>query len=488
MVNRKVYLSAVPLLLLFSANALALDSDTGRQIWRSTEQNINRTDDNLPDAVSPMLPDILELDGKKYQVQHTVNDVGMALYLSINHRQWQQVNHYLQLYQQMAGHDPLLVLFARGELAQQAGDLTAAERDFKEILKQNPAFTLVSLELGRVYFADQQNRESLAVFNQLLADEQQLTPAIINNISLFSDALKLRESWRGSISFGYEYNTNVNMSSNFPTLESSFEINGTRYTWQRKLPKPVKSGGLVFQAAINRRWQLSGHHGIFFRALGYGENYFSYHQQNENLASVTTGYSFKDQKNEFNLGGVYEYDNIGNKTRYQAAGASAEWTRMLTSQVGINLEADYKNMHYVPAYHGYNGSLTALYSTLYWSPADNTTFFTGVDQSWRRTALRYESYQQTGVRAGISHMFSPGVQAIAFTTFRHRNFAEYTDLLGTLRKDNEQLYSAQLKIPAWKLLTLTPVITYRYRKNSSTADWLYSYNRHELLLQFERFF
>ena len=44
---------------------------------------------------------------------------------------------------------------------------------------------------------------------------------------------------------------------------------------------------------------------------------------------------------------------------------------------------------------------------------------------------------------------------------------------------------ARVSLPGYQMLTLTPFASYRFRKNHSSADGLYSYRQHEVVMGFE---
>ncbi|WP_200882048.1 hypothetical protein [Nitrincola sp. A-D6] len=63
----------------------------------------------------------LTLDGKTYTIKHDVNDVGRALYLSIQQKQWPAVVYFLEEYRTFPAADPMLIAYAQGSLARLRG-------------------------------------------------------------------------------------------------------------------------------------------------------------------------------------------------------------------------------------------------------------------------------------------------------------------------------------------------------------------------------
>ncbi len=57
-----------------------------------------------------------------------------------------------------------------------------------------------------------------------------------------------------------------------------------------------------------------------------------------------------------------------------------------------------------------------------------------------------------------------------------------------IRDDNEQLYFIKLSAPKYSLFTLTPSLSYKFRKNHSNIDALYSYSQNEVEFKLEKRF
>lgn len=482
-----VMLSGMLLINLATPFAQARNDETEQQINTSLQQNLLSVEQRQTSNIPQMNTDnILVLNGEKFKVDNNANDVGIALYLSINHQQWEKVRHYLSIYQTFPDRDDMLVKFAEGELARQGGDFNQAEKSFKAILMKQPDFTLVSLELARVYFEDQKNREANEIFNRLLSDGRTLSDPVRKNIVAFQQALVLRDSWHGWLSFGYLYNDNINQSPDRPPELLGTDIFGREV--YRDTGRAVKAGGSSYDLGLNRRWQLAGYHGLTLQGTAYGENYPGYKKQNENSVSLSGGYSFKNHHDEVMAGLLYDYDAVGGKQRFYATGLKAEWKHVYSPQFISSLELNHKKLFYEEAYQSYDGKMTLLFGTFYWSPDRQTTWFFGADSVKRDTQRQDESYWQNGVRGGVIREIIPGITGIASATYRYRRYGEYSDILGGLREDKEQIYRAQLKIPAWEFLSLTPSITYRFRKNDSTIDWLYGYRSQDIMLRLETSF
>ena len=105
---------------------------------------------------------------------------------------------------------PDIVLFAEANQAVSRDDLEAALAKYRELYRKNPEFLRGRLDLARLLFIDKQNKESAALFDGIDIPE---VPAVNEKIKVFADALKKRDAWSGSVSFGAGYDTNLNQSS-----------------------------------------------------------------------------------------------------------------------------------------------------------------------------------------------------------------------------------------------------------------------------------
>ncbi|WP_054475151.1 porin family protein [Photorhabdus heterorhabditis] len=480
-------------LFVYSSWVLA-DEDTGRRLWHNVQRNLQEQEKEIiTDEIVNQNSDNLSivLNGLTFSVENNVNDIGQALYLAINHQQVKDVERFLSMYQKLPGHDTQLVYFAQANIARSQGDLVTAEQHYQTILHKQPDFTRAKLELARVYYENQKNKEARLLFNEISADnhnnENKLPPAVIKNITSYQDAISLRNSWRGSFSVGYIFNDNTNMSPNQPPVCTEYYANGSCRT-ERKLPLAKKANGMSYDATLRKVYPLSGHHGIFLRSMTYGESYRHHSDENENTTSAYLGYNYKALKNDFLMGPIIEFNHVGNRFRYRTTGAKTEWMNILSKNLALNLEGEYKQFRYHKLYNNNDGNMASVYATLSYYLTDQTITFAGGDWIYKTSVEKADDYQQQGIRAGISTQLYPGINAVAFTALRQRQFGDYSVPLGARRKDNEQLYSAILSMPKFEVFGLTPVITYRYRKNNSNVDWLYSYNKNEVLIKFEKYF
>ncbi|WP_074018989.1 surface lipoprotein assembly modifier [Xenorhabdus thuongxuanensis] len=480
-------LSTALMALCFSLPVYA-DEDTPRKIWQEAQHNQQENETNLitPDPIFvENNASLIVINGQTFQVENNINDIGQALFLAINHQQWSDVRRFLEAYKKLQGHDVMLVNFAQGGLARLEGDLDLATYHYQQILSQQPDFPRIELELARVYFEDHKNQEAGQLFTELYT-AQKLPEIVLKNINSYLEAIELRNSWRGSFSVGYAYNDNVNMSSD-KTICRKYLRNTCHET--QHTPKAIKAWGMSYDATLSRRYQLFGHHGIFGRGLIYGENYRDYHDENENTFLLIGGYNYKSKSHDFSFGPLFEYKQRASDTYYRATGAKTEWRWAFTSQTVLNVELEHKQIHHQQSLRRKDGSFTSAYLTLFHSISKDVVLFGGGDWVYRdNNQYAEDRYQQWGIRTGIAGQIYPGINGSLFATLKKRHFGAYSPMLRATRQDNEQIYSAVIKVPAAEIWGMTPSFTFRHRRNHSNVDWLYSYNKNEVLIRLEKYF
>ncbi|MDC9582566.1 porin family protein [Xenorhabdus sp. PR6a] len=465
------------------------DDDTSQKIWQEAQHNQRENEASLmtPDPIfTENGSSLIVINGQTFQVENNINDIGQALFLAINHQQWPDVRRFLTAYLKLPEHDVMLVNFAQGGLARFDGDLDLAADHYQQILHQQPDFPRITLELARVYFEDHKNREAEQLFTGLY-QAQTLPEAVLKNINSYLEAITLRNSWRGSFSAGYAYNDNVNMSPDREPICTHYV--GDKCNIEQRIPKAVKAWGMSYDATLSRRYQLTGHHGIFGRSLIYGENYRDYHDENENTLLLVGGYNYKSKRHDFSFGPLFEYKQRADDAGYRATGAKTEWRWAFTAQTALNVELEHKQLRYQQPFRRKDGSFSSTYLTLFHSINKDVVLFGGGDWVYRdNKQYAVDRYQQWGVRAGIAGQIYPGINGSLFATLKQRHFGASHPMTKIRRQDNEQIYSAVIKVPAAEIWGMTPSVTFRHRRNHSNVAWLYSYNKNEILIRLEKYF
>lgn len=464
-----------------SAFSTSLDTDREQLLWQKDKQNYRDKSAVVPHKDQLLLPDDLsiKLNGENYTLKNNAQDLGQAIYLAINHRQFQDVQRLLPRYQQLTDADPLLILFAKAEIAKTQNHYPEAIAHYQQILALSPKFLRIKLELARAYFDDNQNKESLALFQNLINDETLALPASVKQtIQQFISAIENRTAWSGSLSFGYKSNSNINQ---VPDKNKIWEVPGGTL----KMDNPIASSGLTYDASLSKIIPISGHHSLQIKGTSYGDRYPHYAEFSENTTSLAALYRFNDANTTVAVGPLVELKTVNEKRRYLGIGGKIEADYQFSPNMILSMSADHQQLHYQKPYDSADGNRSSLHLTGVYGITPDTSLFLGADATRLTTEVRSDDYDQLGVRGGFYTVITPDVHLLALATYRESQFQAFNYLLNVKRHDREAMYFARLNFPNYSFFTFTPYTSYRFRDNRSSADGIYSYHQHEISIGLE---
>lgn len=478
----------VLVLLLAAADVGAQQDDLRRVLEQGSELRHRQQDQQRLQQVESQRPTIT-IDGQTLRVERTVDDLGRALYLSLQQQQWQAAAAFLSEYIELPGHDPLLRHYAQGALARVAGDHARAAREYQRLLATQPDFLPARLELARVYAEDQRDHEAVALFSVIAADINRDDPATAGvraRVDGYLTALQARQRWKGALAAGPAWSDNTNRSSASRTC--LFGV-GADCIIERKLPDAQRAAGLDYDANLERRWALSGHHGLYVRGLAFGQAWRGHSAYNELSASVQAGYSWRSARHTVRLAPSYDYQALGNHPLQGGSGVHGEWQYALDARSLLKLEADWKRQRYRQQglADNYDGELAALYATWFRALNPRWTVFAGVDLTDSSAADAANGYRQRGIRLGLARQWS-GTTATVFASLRERDYDAWSPLLEARRQDSEQNLIAIVRSERLAVAGLVPSLSLRYARIDSNVGWLYSHDRSLLSLKWERAF
>ncbi|MEI8596659.1 surface lipoprotein assembly modifier [Photobacterium sp. Hal280] len=481
---------AILYFLFFSPIARA-DQDTNLRLEQSTVLQAREKEQRLLEAEQAREDaEALVIDGQVYQVEDNLNALGQAVYLSVKARRWVAARGFLARYLALPGHDMMLVYYAQGALARAAGALDTAETSYRALLELQPDFLPGQLELARVLFENHKNHDALKLFEQIRASLPIHDPkaqGVLETVDAFSQALLYRDSWQGAFSFGPGYNTNLNLSSESYTCLLLMP-NGDCLV-ERKTPKAQSAYGTTFEASLNKRISLGGHHGISFQGLAYGDNYLHHSQYNEHTLLTYLGYSYHTADYQWLAAPLFEYRTQGNDALYQAWGGKLSGLYLFSAATAFKLEAEAKDLRFLPDGLDFqSGWQYAGYATLWHQLPGQWLLFGGLDWTDKRTDEAVYAYQMAGVRLGVQRAWEIGIETSLFTSFRRRDYQAYSPLLAARRQDDEQSYTLETRLTGLSVWDLTPVVSLTHNRVHSNVDWLYSHEQSEVSLKIEKRF
>jgi thioredoxin-like negative regulator of GroEL len=452
---------------------LRLDQERDRQSAEAERQLLKDAED------LGGVPSTIEIDGKAYAVAKTPGAIGEALYVAIARRQWADVQRFLKAYLAFAERDPMLVAYARGALARIAGKLGEAERQYRVLLALQPDFVPGQLELARVLFENHKDREARRMFETALAalaGEGDKAAGVRRTIDSFTQALGKRRGWQGSVAIGPGYSSNLNQSSGSYTCLLATD-DGTCLI-DRKVPDPIKAMGINFESNVSRRIPLRGHSGITGRALFYGDIYPGHGRYSQTTLTTQLGYDHRTARASFTLSPSFDMGSLGSDILYDAIGIRAETMVNPSATSAIRIEASRRWFNYrLPSYRNFDGALTEMLLTGWKVLPQGWTLFAGPDFAAKEADDPVNAHRQYGLRLGVNKQFGQAVSLLAFASFRQRDYRAYSELLEAKRRDREQNYIANIRIPALRLANLTPSLLLQHSRIRSNVDWLYSYRK-----------
>lgn len=479
---------------LSTASAAAAQSAGGEDTRLRLNQGIDRrsaeAERQLLESVDLPAPSTIEIDGQTYTVSNNASDMGQALYISVARKQWPDARRFLTAYRGLGDRDPMLVLYAEGALARQAGDLAAAEARYRELLALQPDFLPGQLELARILFERRKDGDALRAFRRVRTQAEtqgDRAAGIRQTIDLFTQALDKRRGWQGAIAIGPSYSSNLNQSSaSYACLLMGPD--GVCLI-DRKVPDPIEAMGVNFEGTLSRRVPLGGNGGILGRALLYGDVYPGQGAYSQATLSAQIGYDHQTVKGGYSLSPTFELSSFGPDILYSAWGLRAEGMVAPTPSTALRLETSRKVFDYRPrAYQDYDGALTEIYLTGWYAAAPGLGFFGGSDFADKTADSRANAYRQLGFRFGLNKSFGKAANLLAFTSLRWRDYRGFSDLLGAKRHDRDQNFVAIARLPVLRVAGLTPNILVQHNRVKSNVDWLYSYRRTVASLRLEHAF
>jgi len=479
-------------LLFFSVIIHAQEpDDTRRQLEYSARQQETEREHKLLEAALDNERPTLTINGKTYVIQHNANDVGRALYVSLQQRQWKRASHFLNEYVTLEDHDPLLVLYAQGSLARVNGKYQEAAHLFATLLNKQPGFLPARLELSRAWFEDYQNQKADELFSAIASSLDTADPntqGIHNTIAAYRAAIAARNNWNGLFSLGSIWSDNVNRTSASQTC--LFMSHSGVCLVDRKLPDAIVSHGYEFEASTSKTHSLSGHHGIYFRTLGFGQGWRDNSSYNELNTNIQAGYSYKSGRQTFLLAPSFDYYALGNSSLYEAVGLHGQWSRLFSPRSMLQIESNWKELRYQQQGYAanYNGIQRSFSLTYFRGLNNRLSVFGGGDITSSQAPHKVNAWLSQGVRGGLSLQWPNRFSHTLSLSARQRHYGAYSALLGERRKDNELGASLTIKASRLAVNGFTPLLILRHYQVKSNVDWLYTYERNTLSLKLQRAF
>ncbi|HDS1736125.1 porin family protein [Pseudomonas sp. BP8] len=481
---------------LFSTALLADDDDTRlllNKIDRSAEAR-ERANLGAPDPAENDAS-LISIEGQTYNVQNTLEDLGPAIYVSINLQQWGKVRQFVERYRQLPGYEQALVEMAEGLIDRQQRKYKQAIAHLRRADELQPGFVRARLELARTLFEDNQTREAETLFGEVASAE--VPEQVLGVLGEYRKAIDTRREWHGSASLGFGYNSNINQGNGMITTTQVCTIFSECFDYSRQMPKPIKSSSVVYDVAAERRLQIAGNHHVLVRGLTYGNTYDKHSDEDQtetwyddNTSVVYAGYNYQSALNDVSLTPLFENYYSDHHTKYQASGVRGEWKHNLTNRLQISVQLQDKHFRFQGEQREYFDDYDErqVGTSLSYLLDPRTLVFGGVTYTRRSQEADTASNREYLASLGAYHSFDVGVNLSVIGLYRKTQYDEADAFLGGLRKDRQQIYIASLSVPRFAVAGVVPSLYAKRTVTDSSIDWAYAYHQTEVALKFEKSF
>lgn len=416
-------------------------------------------------------------------------NLAAALYHTVQQRHWQRARELLARYEILPDADALLIGYTKGALARANGDYDAAIRHLQKVSENAPKeFLLPKLALGRAQFEDHQDNAAQQTFNQvsnLLDRQAEYQQGVIKTVDTFLTALEHRQGWQGSLSVGIAHDNNINQSSDASTC---LHYIGSICAIKRSVPKSITARGINYEGVLQRRFSVSGNHGVLLRGIAFGDIYQNQGDYNNHQLILSAGYSFQDVNDDWAISPVFKYTAQGHHTDHKAWGIDTTWRHTLSAKCTFSLGAGIEHQQYPKAANLYDGNLINLNAGLWQGIGDSWIVFGQLRFAQKDSKTDVFSYQEGSLRVGATKYFGNDFNLTLQGRWLQRQYQENNAIFGVKRRDSEQYYSAALNAPKWEILGLEPGLLIEYTRNHSNVDWLYSYDKTQISLRLQKRF
>lgn len=394
------------------------------------------------------------------------------------------ISHLLEIYQTFSNNDPILVLFAQAQIAKKQENYTASIRLYREILALRPELTPVRVQLATSLFYAQQDTAARDQFEKALSDEQ-LPADIAHLIHQYISVLDKRGEWQFSLSANYLNEGNVNNASSSAYIENTaFKKGGAML--------PQKAHGVGYYAGLERDFNLFNAYYLHLENTFYGKSFWDNHDYDDIANRSLLGLVHKTERQRLALLPFYEQQWYGGHRYKRTIGGRVEFNCWLTPNWQLSGAVEYGSNFYHDN-PNLDGTSKLTSGTILWRLSPRYFLYLGTDYSTERTKLRHLGYNLKTARIGWGHEWSWGISTRLSFSVSKRDY-QANLILGSAfkfdRRREDAIYLANLT--AWKrdwhFFGITPKVNFRWKKQDSNFDTLYSYSDKSITISLEKTF
>lgn len=409
-------------------------------------------------------------------------ELAMALLdQAVRDGQWPVVSAILPVYEASPNPDTTLIHFAKAGLARSQGQYSQAISHYRAILSAHPDFAAVRLDLARAMFENRQYDAAEYQFRRVLQSDP---PENIQHvIAQYLERIQQGSALTGSFSLSYLNDSNVNNASSSKTIRV-----GDRLFIRNKDSFPQRGEGLWFSGALQKDVQLYDQHGLRFLGTVNGKSYWNNHKFDDITSRFYAGYQWRDFRQQFALLPFYEKRWYGTEDYSSGPGVRADYSYLLSPTWQISQALEYQKLSYDDdAYRFLRGQNRYTSTTLSHAFSDRVSAYAGIDFLDQQTFTKSESNHRVGVRSGVQVDLPWQLSFSAGSAFARRDYQADSDIFGTRRKDNEQLYNLSIWHRDLYFFGVMPKLNFSYKHVDSNIDF-YDYRQRSVTLSLDKNF
>lgn len=351
------------------------------------------------------------------------------------------------------------------------------------MLAQRPELSPIRFELAQVLYDDKQMTASQDQFTKLLSDNP---PPTVRQVSVaYLNAINKKSRPQVDFSLNYLRENNINNANYHPNIADSL------FTKSKEM-YPKSATGLSYGLSVSYDRNIVNNHYLAMGADLHGKYYHNETDYNDTLIRTTLGYVYQDEKQRWALLPFYEKRWYGGDDYQQNIGTRGEYSYWLNPRWQMSTAVEYTRQNYDGRDdldgHTLLVSLTALHLH---NP--KRYLYAGVDISDDNTTESNHASMTHRVRLGVGQEWGHGISGRLGLSVAKRKFDDVAIVggiipLGIVRDDTEYGITATLWKRDWHWLGITPKLTHSYKKVDSNIPSVYSYDRHQTYILFEKTF
>ncbi len=343
--------------------------------------------------------------------------------------------------------------------------------------------TLAETRIMQNQFVNYQNQDAKKSLFQLKS--KFTDPEDTEIIKQYLDILDKRDRWQFSFGINYVYNKNVNNATRDRYIENTGFVKN-----DDMMPKSAK--GFAYDFSASRNWNLSGSHNIYFSNELSGKYYWDNHDYDEITNRTYLGYIYQNAKVKWAFKPFYERIWFNNHRYNLSKGIRLEWQKPFAKEWQILTAFEWSQPRYFTQIEK-NGTIKLISATLIWQPYERGYFYVGNDFIREQTEVKQYSNDIKSLRLGWVNQWKNDIISQINVSFAHRQFKDFASLGGILPLDKihkDKIYSTNLTLwkSDWNLWGLTPKIQFKYKRQKSNIDSMFSYSEKYVQMLIEKDF